>query len=105
MRPIRSCAMSAGSGGMARWSELSIGARSAAHAPRPFPRRGEGGHGDAASSLLHERALALAQGTEGLIGGDHGELLVIVERVLRFGRRLHLEEIHVAHHAAVLAQL
>src|SRR5215472_2547465 len=55
--------------------------------------------------LLHQRAFALAQWPIGLVGGNGGELLVVVVRVLGVARLLHLEEVHVAHDAAILAQL
>src|ERR1700730_690175 len=57
------------------------------------------------SALLDQRASALAERPKGLLGRDRRELLVVVVLILGIARRLHLEEVHVAHDTAVLAQL
>src|SRR5262245_36282475 len=50
--------------------------------------------------VLDERALALVEGTIGLVAGHGGDQLVDVVLALGLGRRLDLEEVHVADQAA-----
>src|ERR1700675_4723429 len=57
------------------------------------------------SALLHQRAFALGERPVRLGCRDDRELLVVIVLIFRFARRLDLEKIHVAHDAAVLAQL
>src|SRR5688572_22214603 len=61
-------------------------------APCPSPKR---------LALLHERAIALVDGTEGLRGRDGRAELIVVPRLLGLLGLLHLEEVHVVHLAAV----
>src|SRR5262245_39200055 len=53
--------------------------------------------------FLDERALAFAQRLGRLFGRNVAENLVVVPFCLGFARRLNLDEIHIVHHAAVLA--
>src|SRR3546814_9107918 len=53
--------------------------------------------------LLHERAAALIERTEGLLGGDGRQRGKIIPFVLRFVRRVHLHQEHVVHVPAVFA--
>src|SRR5436190_4581398 len=94
----RSCTVTSAS---LPWCRIKAGARckekGASRRPSPIRWR--------KSSALHERALALVERTVGLVAGHGGDQLVDVVLALGFRRRLHLEQVHVAHHAAVLAQL
>src|SRR6266851_543769 len=56
------------------------------------------------STLLDERAGALAERPKGLGGRDGGELLVVVVLIFRLAGRLDLEEVHVALDTPILAQ-
>src|SRR5688572_26881798 len=51
--------------------------------------------------LLHEGAVALVDGAEGLLGRDRRARLVVVPRAFGLGRLLHLEEIGGVDLAAV----
>src|SRR6201995_3948153 len=53
--------------------------------------------------LLHQRAARRFQRLERLVAGHGGEQLVVVPARLGFRGLLDLEQIHVVHHAAVLA--
>src|SRR5215475_1881860 len=53
--------------------------------------------------FLHQRAARLFQRLERLVAGDGRQQLVIVPAALGLRRFLYLEQIHVVHHAAVLA--
>src|SRR5579863_1318235 len=55
--------------------------------------------------LLHQRTARQFERLEGLTAGDGREQLVVVPAAFRFRRLLHLEQIHVVHHAAVLANV
>src|SRR5262245_22118941 len=57
------------------------------------------------ASVLDEGALALVEGAIGLVARHGGDQLVDVVLALGLGRRLDLEEVHVADQAAVLTQL
>src|SRR6266481_3710273 len=52
---------------------------------------------------LDKRALVRARQLEGLVAGNHRDLLVVVPGTLRFRRLLDLEQIHVADHGPILA--
>src|SRR3979490_2055197 len=54
-------------------------------------------------SFLHQRAARSLQGLERLIAGNGREQLVVVPAAFGFRGLLDLEQIHVVHHAAVLA--
>src|SRR3954453_2052200 len=54
-------------------------------------------------SAFHQRAAALAERAERPVGRDGGPQLVVVPRILRFGGRLHLHDVHVVQRAAVRA--
>src|SRR6185369_8488977 len=55
--------------------------------------------------FLHQRAARQLQRLERVIAGDRADQLVIVPAALRLQRLLDLEQVHVMHHAAVLADL
>src|SRR5689334_17577757 len=59
----------------------------------------------AGSLRADERAVAFGQGAEDLLAGDGGEHLGEVPLAFRFGRRLGLEQIEVADHAPVRADM
>src|SRR6516162_11924916 len=54
---------------------------------------------------LRQRTAAFFRAEERLVAGHHGELLVVVPRLLRFRGLLHLEQIHVVDHTAILLHL
>src|SRR3546814_10310942 len=82
-------------GGIPRRSNMG-GSRRRGRAGRPArPRR--------LRLLLHERAAALIERTEGLLGGDGRQRGKIIPFVLRFVRRVHLHQEHVVHVPAVFA--
>src|SRR5882757_10870084 len=54
-------------------------------------------------SFLHQRAARRFQRLERLIAGNRRQQLVVVPAAFRLRRLLDLEQIHVVHHAAVLA--
>src|SRR3954449_3605959 len=73
--------------------------------PRLRTTRPNGSNDEAPSIWLHQRAAALVQRTEGLVARHGGEQLVKVPLTLGLRRLLHLEQVHVMHHAAVDADL
>src|SRR5215469_10263462 len=89
MRPMRSWPNSAGAGGTAICNQPSIGPT----------------NGRAKRSVLHERAVALAERPERLIARYHRELFVIVVGIFRFLRALDLEQVHVADDAPISTDL
>src|SRR6516225_6974031 len=70
-------------------------------APSGVPSSDTPGHG----ASLHQRTAAFFRAEERLVARHHGELLVVVPRLLRFRGLLHLEQIHVVDHAAILLHL
>src|SRR6266481_7255612 len=56
-------------------------------------------------SALDQRALVGAGKLEGLLARNDRDLLVVIPRAFGFRRLLDLEQIHVAHEGAVLADL
>src|SRR5690348_11699463 len=68
-------------------------------------KRGPRFRGGNVSALFHQRAAALFLRPERLVGRDGGAQLVVVVRVLRLRRLLHLEEVRGVDLAAVLADL
>src|SRR4051794_16449321 len=76
--------------------ELGCGAIDTRRGPdKPRPRR------LSSRESLGQVAAAVLQREEGLLAWDRREHLVIIPWAFAFGRRLHLEELHVMHHAAV----
>src|SRR4051812_2723526 len=73
--------------------------------PRLRTTRPNGSNDEAPSIWLHQRAAALVQRTEGLVARHGGEQLVKVPLTFGLRRLLHLEQVHVMHHAAVDADL
>src|ERR1700739_717161 len=84
------------------------------HPPTPSPRRAlQGAPAPAArsfrspllefTSLLDQRTARRRQRLEGLLARNRRDQLVVVPLTFRFGRLLHLEQVHVVHHAAVVA--
>src|SRR5450759_1032290 len=57
----------------------------------------------AGKSLLERRASTLGERLESLVGRNGLANVVVVPGILRFLRLLHLCQIHVVHHAAILA--
>src|SRR5439155_13914319 len=55
------------------------------------------------TSLLHQRASPIGYRPERLLGGNRRNQLVIIIRIFRLLRLLHLEQIHRVDDAAVLA--
>src|SRR6476619_7623540 len=55
--------------------------------------------------FFHQRTARSFQRLERFVAGDRRQQLVVIPARLRFRRLLDLEEIHVMHHAAVLADL
>src|SRR5262245_9975979 len=74
---------------------------------RPFPLPAEEPFGWLLSLFLFfdEGTATLSQRPEGLVARNSGEQFVHIPGPFRFGRRLKQHQIHVAHHAAVLADM
>src|SRR5262245_54455731 len=71
------------------------------HPTPTLPRKARERKGSGAS--LHQRAAAIRERAERLVGGNGRDELVIIVGVFRFFRLLHLEQIHRVNDAAVLA--
>src|SRR5262245_1020256 len=74
---------------------------------RPSPLPAEEPFGWLLSLFLFfdERTATLSQRPEGLVARNSGEQFVHIPGPFRFGRRLKQHQIHVVHHAAVLADM
>src|SRR6478672_12310515 len=72
---------------------------------RPFALPAEEPFGCCSFLFFDQRTATFLQRPKGLVARNSGEQFVHIPGSFRFGRRLKLHQIHVVHHAAVLADM